>query len=397
MSAVYNSTTQIVDDNSPDIAYSPSSAWTLGGTDNEYDGSTHGFVGTNTEKGTASFQFEGSAVEVHGTVGPADGAPIATYQIDNTTPVSIGTSPEANTTYNVLFYSSSNLDPTTLHTLVITPIGAADSRYWLDYILFTPPSAANALSSASAAPPNSVVPLPSVISPSADPQSSRNSAPSSVLTAFSTPARTVSQPDATASGSIPTPTPVPSMRNIGAIVGGAVGGFVGLAILFALLYFFRLRRRFQRYYWSKKEIGDMLGPELPSPVQYPKQYSDRDIRSLPLSASSIRLMSVVEGQSGDTVSQVSYGSRLAPDPPVSRSSSPSDDTRLQESGVPVPFTLSQHLAGATTNKRGRLLPEPPMTYHSDGGIRLAYNDEVFSSKHDPPLRVVDIPPAYGRY
>ncbi|KAI0063906.1 hypothetical protein BV25DRAFT_371890 [Artomyces pyxidatus] len=376
MSAVYNSSTQIVDDNSPSISYSPPTAWSLGGTDNEYDGTTHGFFGINTAKSTASFQFNGSAVEVHGTVGPTDGVPSATYQIDNNPPVTVVNNVEAVTAYNLLFYKSPPLDPTATHTLVITPIGNdSDTHYWLDYILFTPPSGAITLPGTPIAAGSS----------------------SSISTASTSPAGTSSRPGATTSGVVPTPTPAPSTGNIGAIVGGTIGGFVGLVVLVALFYLFKTQRRFQRYYWSKRDIDELLGPELPPPVQYPKQYPDRGMHTFTLSTSSIPLMSAVEGRSGVAVSHASHGSRRAPGSATSHSSCLSDDTLLQSSTIPVPFTLSQQPASATTGKGGRLPPERPVTpsrYHSDGGIRLASGDsEVPSSEHPP----VDIPPAYGRY
>ncbi|KAI0055409.1 hypothetical protein BV25DRAFT_1921843 [Artomyces pyxidatus] len=233
---------------------------------------------------------------------------------------------------------------------------------------YSPNTAGSPPSEHSTSPAESASPSGSMPSGSPTPTGSTPAPSSAGFASSVTPAGTSPQPNASAPGSVATPTPVPSTRNIGAIVGGAVGGVVGLVVLVALLYFLKVQRRFQGYYWSKKDIGGMSGP-------VPGQYSDRTMCTFPPSPSSVLLMSVVEGHTGDTASR----------------------------GLAWDSIGAIHAISAVFRhtRRGRHLPDfpvSPSTYHSDGGVRLAYSDsEMPSSEADLSLRVVDAPPAYGRY
>ncbi|KAI0064238.1 hypothetical protein BV25DRAFT_1823208 [Artomyces pyxidatus] len=342
MAVQFNSTTLIVDDNSTLISYSASPPWQLGGQSIEYDGTTHGLVGPNTLNATATFRFTGSAIEVYGTVGPIDGGGPAVYQIDGMPPV-LSTNPlQTDTVPSLLFYRSPPLDPTTPHILIITPAGDNTTRYWLDYLLYTPP-------------------LPNATATS-------SSSSSSVLPTASEP----SSPDATNSvkhHDVP----------VGAIVGGAVGGAVALAIILALIYIMKLQRKLQRYHWSKDKIEEMLTPELPPPSHYPEMQHSTSYVNVPLMSS---VDDSVHPGHGSNISSLSSTGTTRPHLLSATSA---------ESPAPV---SNARPSKALRAQRASPVPPEDVQYHRDGGIRLEYQPP---ENRDPDEVPVDVPPVYGRY
>ncbi|KAI0052119.1 hypothetical protein FA95DRAFT_57279 [Auriscalpium vulgare] len=133
MAGEHNTTVVVVDDADSGVSYS--SGWVVNNAADaayNYEGTLHGSGG---EAGaSATFRFQGSAVEVHGMISRTDGAAAATYRLDDLPPVTLGLPAVNATLYGVLFYRSPPLDARTEHTLVVTPAG----RLWLDYLLYTP-------------------------------------------------------------------------------------------------------------------------------------------------------------------------------------------------------------------------------------------------------------------
>ncbi|KAF9027399.1 hypothetical protein BDZ89DRAFT_1160790 [Hymenopellis radicata] len=87
------------------IQYSNDPGWSIGGSENEFNHTTHG---TQSASATATFVFNGTSVQIYGTIGP--GSPAV--------------------------FQSTDLPPGE-HTLVMK-VTVEGSWFWLDYILYTP-------------------------------------------------------------------------------------------------------------------------------------------------------------------------------------------------------------------------------------------------------------------
>ncbi|KAI0320601.1 hypothetical protein OF83DRAFT_1081526 [Amylostereum chailletii] len=119
MTIWYNSTAIIIDDSYYSIAYSD--GWSLGGTPQEYQQTTHG---SKCSAGGCNFTFPflGTAIEVLGTTSAGQN-PVAQFQID-ALPVSVyEQGAVSDTTYGNIFYSSPTLDAGQ-HTLTVTVTNA---------------------------------------------------------------------------------------------------------------------------------------------------------------------------------------------------------------------------------------------------------------------------------
>ncbi|KAF9073898.1 hypothetical protein BDP27DRAFT_1155369, partial [Rhodocollybia butyracea] len=124
-----------VDDKDPRIIYS-AGGWTeAGALGFECDTTSHGSNGANA---TATFSFNGVAVQVFGTVS-ANSSPMSTYQVDGLPATMYIFNATGQTTYRVQFYTSPLLS-TGNHTLIITALENDNFRLWLDYVLYYPSS-----------------------------------------------------------------------------------------------------------------------------------------------------------------------------------------------------------------------------------------------------------------
>ncbi|GJE87524.1 hypothetical protein PsYK624_036070 [Phanerochaete sordida] len=326
----YNGTAYIVDDTDPSISYS--SGWLRVTTDAEYNDTK---TGANAAGMTATFVFNGTEIEVYGSLGSWDvyGVPVSTYEIDGL--------PGTQTTYtaplitpgtfssHVLFYRSPPLSAAE-HTLVITDTnGTAPSVYWLDYIIYAPSSGV-ALAATSS-------------SQGSTSQTSSSTSSSSLAASSST--------TSSSSSSSGSPTSLPakaSTSHAGAIAGGVVGGVAFLAALVLLLFWFCYRKR------------PRGTPE--DEVLYEAWPTDRVARPSNVASTEKRARTAsVPLTSGET-SSASFGVGSASGEPGPR--------------TPQASQMSMLPAGA-------MQPESPLVrVHSDSGFRL------------PPGKVVDIPPAY---
>ena len=218
-----------IDDFDPRIKYSAGwEAFTTGGS---FNGTKHGaevaglaatfnFTGKpatflqSDRKLTTCTQRSGTWVSVYGPLGSVDvyGVPKTVYEIDGvfagsyTAPVV----PPGGVVANVQYFSSAALTPGA-HTLVITNVnGTSPNVFWLDYIRYTPSSAATTSAAAT-------------------------SAGQTAASTTSAPAAATGTADAGAQG---------SSTHTAAIAGGVAGGVALVALLAAVLfYFLRFRRR----------------------------------------------------------------------------------------------------------------------------------------------------------
>ncbi|KAG6910371.1 hypothetical protein DXG01_011086 [Tephrocybe rancida] len=134
-----STTISFIDDTSPNITYS--NGWSNGGGPDEFNSTTHG---TTIAGSQASYTFKGSFIEVFGTIGRENNAnpnfaPISTYTIDNNldTAVTFTGTIGSITLYKQLLYTSTVLDESQPHTLVITYTTAGKNPLWLDYFRVT--------------------------------------------------------------------------------------------------------------------------------------------------------------------------------------------------------------------------------------------------------------------
>ncbi|KAE9406492.1 hypothetical protein BT96DRAFT_987631 [Gymnopus androsaceus JB14] len=129
-----NTTSQIlVDDTDPRIIYSD--GWSGAGTvGNECDGTTHD---SNFIPGaTASFSFEGTGIEVYGTVPATIFTPTASFQVDNQN--STFSFPGDNAVhYRTIYYTSPSLTAGN-HTLSMTVTSNSSTKLYLDYLVYSP-------------------------------------------------------------------------------------------------------------------------------------------------------------------------------------------------------------------------------------------------------------------
>ncbi|KAF9538152.1 hypothetical protein CPC08DRAFT_600340, partial [Agrocybe pediades] len=108
-----------VDDRDPSINYTPSSAWTRGGSSHEY---RHTTTSTSDFNASVIYRFKASRISVWGTIPSklGDKPPESSYTIDNGSPTTMifSQNPFFNQYQHIFFQS----DPLTseAHTLVIT-------------------------------------------------------------------------------------------------------------------------------------------------------------------------------------------------------------------------------------------------------------------------------------
>ncbi|TFL00191.1 hypothetical protein BDV98DRAFT_493565, partial [Pterulicium gracile] len=113
----------IVDDFDPRITYTPSDKWTTGGGELEHNSTTHRFNdGAGSFAFTFNGQFFGTGIQVYGTLVEETSSKspfIATFQIDDSPPVTY-TSPSMNRKqYRRQFFRSAVLEENVEHRLVI--------------------------------------------------------------------------------------------------------------------------------------------------------------------------------------------------------------------------------------------------------------------------------------
>ncbi|EIW77843.1 hypothetical protein CONPUDRAFT_75625 [Coniophora puteana RWD-64-598 SS2] len=127
-----------VDDRSPLISYSGSTAWAQGGASPEYHNTTSGSYHYGD---TATFTFTGTWVAVYGTVGwvSVNGLPTTTFTLDGNESINFQGPNATLAQYRYQMYSSSILNGAE-HTLVInnTSPTQAPSQIWLDFIEYMP-------------------------------------------------------------------------------------------------------------------------------------------------------------------------------------------------------------------------------------------------------------------
>ncbi|PSR71006.1 hypothetical protein PHLCEN_2v13110 [Hermanssonia centrifuga] len=181
-----------------------------GSPPSEWNGTTHGSPGGGSQ---VIFEFNGTNVEVYGTIG---GAAVSTYALDLSPPSTFTAPNTSATVYQQRLFQSPTLQDGS-HTLVITVISQGPF-FWLDYLLYTPSSENLA-----------VVPLSASFTTSGS-ISPMGSATSS--TSFSLGTSTSS---ATSSSLSCTPA--------GTIAGAVVGGLLLLSLFAAGLLF----------YWKKRD------------------------------------------------------------------------------------------------------------------------------------------------
>lgn len=137
--------TVIVDDWNPAVVYAGNS-WTLGGSQVEWNSTTHG---SNTPGSGFSITFHGTSISVYGTIGPnatVSGPLRSTYTLENgSSTYTASSTPDVQ--YHQLFYKSPDV-PDGMHALQVTIDDAGPSRtYFLDYITYDIIAASNATSS----------------------------------------------------------------------------------------------------------------------------------------------------------------------------------------------------------------------------------------------------------
>ncbi|KAJ7924002.1 hypothetical protein B0H13DRAFT_2266853 [Mycena leptocephala] len=156
---------------------------------------------------SGSVTFQGSAVYIYGIDMTATSGTNISFSMNNPTTAGFHYFGSTGTTYNVLFFSATNLDSTVEHTVSFigqTSLTGAGAMLF-DYAKIT-----------------------------VDQQETTSSSPSSTAPLFTSPSSSPSS----------TPTPPPTHKsNTGAIVGAVVGIVGVLAILVALFLFLRRRRR----------------------------------------------------------------------------------------------------------------------------------------------------------
>ncbi|KAK1229970.1 hypothetical protein PQX77_006964 [Marasmius sp. AFHP31] len=119
----------------------------------EYSSTSHGSL---REGSTLEFQFNGTLVEVKGTVlkqkQGSNKTPVATFVVDQAGQSRFEGKPSDDNLYQHAFYSNLSLQANRQHTLIMS-VNDPDSRIWFDYIDYTPTSLATDLPPTSSAPP----------------------------------------------------------------------------------------------------------------------------------------------------------------------------------------------------------------------------------------------------
>ncbi|KAF9457150.1 hypothetical protein BDZ94DRAFT_1176202 [Collybia nuda] len=206
-----DSNVEIVDDRDPRVKYSD--GWAPSGGNHEFGGTTHG---TFLAGSKATFTFNGSSVEVYGTMGiDHKDPPVSTYSLDGSSLQTFNPPLPNAIQYQQLFFKSPTLDDKQ-HVLVVTST-ISETAFWLDYFRI----ASNSISSPLSDPVSSVTP-----------------------TTLSTSSPSVSGMPPTT----PTNTPKLSINRtlIAAIAGGVAGGVLLVLLVFFFVFCYRRKRRFQK-------------------------------------------------------------------------------------------------------------------------------------------------------
>ncbi|RDB17615.1 hypothetical protein Hypma_001109 [Hypsizygus marmoreus] len=265
--------TVTVDDNDPSISYSDD--WALY-TDEaaELNGTSHGVF----QKGaTAVLSFNGSAIDVYGTMVQGFGQSVARYTIDGVDLATTSGSPgTTNDLFRQLFFHSPPLD-SGLHTLTVTFVHG--NSLWLDYFNVAPnPSPDPKVSTkttigttigmtmgTTTAKPTLLAPISNIITTTVVSSKSINLETLTFMTtAIQSPSSerrvasatsvhppdssiAVSTPSSSSSPAGPSSLPLPVSRSsrtpVGAIVGGAAGGIFVLVIMLYGFWYVRRRRK----------------------------------------------------------------------------------------------------------------------------------------------------------
>ncbi|KAK1219235.1 hypothetical protein PQX77_018042 [Marasmius sp. AFHP31] len=120
----------------------------------EYLSTSHG---SSREGSTLEFQFNGTSVEVKGTVlkqkQRSDKIPVATFVVDQSGQSRFEGKPSNDNLYQQAFYSNLSLQADRQHTLIMS-VNDPDSRIWFDYIDYTPTGLATDLPPTSSTTPD---------------------------------------------------------------------------------------------------------------------------------------------------------------------------------------------------------------------------------------------------
>ncbi|KAF8998482.1 hypothetical protein BDZ89DRAFT_1083191 [Hymenopellis radicata] len=186
------------------IQYSNDPGWFAAGSANEFNHTTHG---TRNAGATATFVFNGTFVQVYGTI-PAAGTsgdpdPVSTFSIDAGSSATFAPTPGRDDVFQQVMFQSADLQAAE-HTLVIN--STIDlSWFWLDYIVYTPLEEEDV---------------------------SRSLSPSSSASATRTATSTSTVAVSSSKSSAPP-----------AIIGGTLGGLAALVVLGCLIGFLCYRSR----------------------------------------------------------------------------------------------------------------------------------------------------------
>ncbi|KAK1225395.1 hypothetical protein PQX77_011665 [Marasmius sp. AFHP31] len=121
-----------IDERDPRLVFNPNDAWYLGGTKDEYMGTT---MGTTTAGAQMSFNFTGTGVEVFGTISDRVSAPTVknTFAIDGRDPVQWLQPPaRLSPQYNIKMFGVRGLEEG-VHNLIME-VMVSDSQTWIDYL-----------------------------------------------------------------------------------------------------------------------------------------------------------------------------------------------------------------------------------------------------------------------
>ncbi|KAL0569527.1 hypothetical protein V5O48_012438 [Marasmius crinis-equi] len=147
-----------IDDTSPRLVYTPPDAWFLGGTESEWNFTTHG---TRSAGAEMKFVFTGTGIDVYGTISfnQSTVSVSNTFSLDDKNPVTWSASVHSGPVYNTTMFSAQGLEDR-MHTLVMQ-VKVENSETWIDYLEVTsseafsgsqPPTLSTATPSLSSAP-----------------------------------------------------------------------------------------------------------------------------------------------------------------------------------------------------------------------------------------------------